>query len=62
MCTGMGSGADLTPPEEKLAKTIKDDLGVEISPQALRMLIRMRWGHILALAHIIHRAGSETTG
>lgn len=41
-------------PEVLLAKMFKEDLGVEIDPQALRMFIRFRWGRVSALAHIIH--------
>lgn len=41
-------------PEILLAKAFKEDLGVEINPQALRMFIRMRWSRVSALAHLIH--------
>jgi len=41
-------------PEVFLAKLLKDDLGVEINPQALRMFIRAQWGNISACAHKIH--------
>lgn len=42
------------PPEETLARMLKDDLSIEISPQALRMFIRFRWETISKLAHDIH--------
>lgn len=43
-----------TPPHVLLAKMFKDDLGVTIDPQALRMFIRWRWDRISAAAHRIH--------
>lgn len=48
------SGDDSTPPEELLSKAFKEDLGVIIHPQALRMFIRSRWDRIQVLAHKIH--------
>jgi len=44
------------PPEELLAKMFKDDLGVYVSPQALRIFIRWRWDRIQKAAHAIHDA------
>lgn len=41
-------------PEVLLAKMFKDDLGVMIEPQALRMFIRWRWERITPVAHRIH--------
>lgn len=41
-------------PEILLAKAFKDDLGVDINPQAMRMFIRMRWKRVSTLAHKIH--------
>lgn len=41
-------------PEILLAKAFKDDLGVEINPQALRMFVRQRWARLATLAHMIH--------
>jgi len=42
-------------PEVFLAKMLKDDLGVEVNPQALRMFIRAQWGNVSACAHKIHK-------
>jgi hypothetical protein len=51
-------------PEVLLAKAFKDDLNVDINPQALRMFIRMRWLRVSGLAHAIHDydAGGEING
>lgn len=54
MCSGSQSTIDTTPPEQTLAKCFREDLGVEINPQALRMFIRIRWERISTLAHRIH--------
>lgn len=43
-------------PEILLAREFKDELGVDINPQALRIFIRMRWNRIASLAHKIHDA------
>lgn len=40
--------------EDLLSKLFRDDLGVEINAQALRMFIRSRWERISTLAHAIH--------
>jgi hypothetical protein len=63
MCIG-GYAESKEKPEVLLAKAFKDDLGVEINPQALRMFIRMRWIRVAGLAHAIHDydAGGETNG
>lgn len=45
---------DKTPPHELLAKAFREDLGVEINPQALRMFVRSRWDRVQKLAHMIH--------
>lgn len=47
-------------PEETLAKAFKEDLGVDIHPQALRMFIRARWNRISVLAHAIHDGETVT--
>jgi hypothetical protein len=44
------------PPEDRLAKMVRDDLGVSINPQALRMFIRTRWARVSKAAHEIHDA------
>lgn len=44
-------------PEILLAKCFRDDLGVDINPQALRMFIRARWDRISCLGHKIHEGG-----
>lgn len=41
-------------PEITLAREFKDELGVEIDPQSLRMFIKARWDRISFLAHKIH--------
>lgn len=41
-------------PEKLLAREFKDELGVDINPQALRMFIRSRWHRISTLSHAIH--------
>lgn len=43
-----------TPPEELLAKMIKDDIGVDINPQVLRLWVRWRWDRMTPIAHRIH--------
>lgn len=43
-------------PEERLAKMVRDDLGVTINHQALRMFIRTRWARVSKAAHEIHDA------
>lgn len=45
-------------PEKLLAKMFKEDLNVDIEPQALRMFIRMRWDRVSATAHAIHEGKS----
>jgi hypothetical protein len=52
----------VTPAEISLAKLLKDDLGVEINPQALRMFIRARWDRVSLLAHVIHSRGGDSHG
>jgi hypothetical protein len=42
------------PAEEKLARMVREDLGVTINAQALRMFIRSRWPDIARAAHAIH--------
>jgi hypothetical protein len=44
------------PPEERIAKMLKDDLGVTVNPQALRMFLRTRWSAMSKAAHEIHDA------
>lgn len=56
MCT-RGYEAEVTPPEKTLAEAMKRDLGVDISPEALRLFILMRWDRISLLAHVIHEKG-----
>jgi hypothetical protein len=43
-------------PEERLATMIREDLGVIVHPQALRMFIRTRWARVSKAAHEIHDA------
>jgi hypothetical protein len=56
MCLG-GATAEVTPPEKTLAEAMKRDLGVDVSPEALRLFILMRWDRISLLAHVIHEKG-----
>lgn len=42
------------PPEERMATMIKEDLGITVNPQALRMFIRMRWARLSKAAHEVH--------
>jgi hypothetical protein len=44
------------PPEDRIAKMVREDLGVTINPQALRMFIRTRWARVSKAAHEIHDA------
>jgi hypothetical protein len=44
------------PPEERIAKMLKDDLGVSVNAQALRMFIRTRWARLSKAAHEVHDA------
>jgi hypothetical protein len=44
------------PPEDRIAKMVRDDLGVSVNPQALRMFIRTRWARLSKAAHEIHDA------
>jgi hypothetical protein len=44
------------PPEERIAKMLKDDLGVTVNAQALRMFIRTRWARLSKAAHEVHDA------
>lgn len=40
--------------EELLARMFKEDLGVRVEPQAMRMFVRSRWERLTTLAHRIH--------
>lgn len=44
--------------EKQLAIMLKEDLGVVIDSQALRMFIRMRWDRVSRLSHRIHEGKS----
>lgn len=46
-----------TAPEKTLAEVMKRDLNVEVSPEALRLFILMRWDRVSLLAHAIHTKG-----
>jgi hypothetical protein len=58
MCGGetgyQAQSSDTTPAEVLLARVFKEDLGVTIEPQALRIFIRWRWDRVKTLAHRIH--------
>lgn len=53
MCSNVPT-VEATPPEQTLAEAMKKDLGVDISPQALRLFILARWDRVTVLAHAIH--------
>jgi hypothetical protein len=55
MCP-LGHIAVAEKPEVALAGALRDELGVEVNPQALRIFIRSRWGQVCKLAHAIHEA------
>lgn len=40
--------------EQIMVDMIREDLGVTIDPQALRMFLRYRWERIAPLAHRVH--------
>ena len=42
-------------PEDRIAAAFREDLGVVINPQALRIFIRTRWTLLSDAAHQIHR-------
>lgn len=42
-------------PEDRIAAAFREDLGVVINPQALRIFIRTRWELLSDAAHQIHR-------
>ena len=42
------------PPEERIATMVREDLGVTVNPQALRMFIRARWARLSKAAHEVH--------
>jgi hypothetical protein len=52
----IAASREQTEPETLLAKLFKDDLNVDMHPQALRMFIRARWSKVSTLAHNIHGA------
>lgn len=41
-------------PEEKLAKLMREDLGVNVSARELRMFLRANWEKVSLYAHRIH--------
>ena len=49
-------------PEKAMARLIKSELGIEIAPEAIRILIRAKWNRIQGLAHAIHGSGCEGRG
>lgn len=57
MCTGDGGTSSETEKAERLlAREFKNELGITIDEQALRMFVRSRWSRLSALAHRIHNA------
>ena len=48
-----------TDPEILLAQEFKNELGVDINPQALRTFVRAKWSRISVLAHSIHETAGE---
>lgn len=51
--------ADPEAPEKAMARLIKSELGIDIAPEALRILIRAKWNRIQGLAHAIHGSGCD---
>jgi hypothetical protein len=43
-------------PEDRIATMVQQDFGVRLSPQAIRMFIRLRWARVSKAAHEIHDA------
>jgi hypothetical protein len=41
-------------PEQRIATMVREDLGVTVNPQALRMFIRTRWARLSKAAHEVH--------
>lgn len=54
MCGALPSIGNSEKPESALARELRDELGVDINPQALRIFIRSRWPTVSRLAHAIH--------
>lgn len=54
MCTYADAGEESRKSEQIMVDMIREDLGVTIDPQALRMFIRQRWSQFTPLAHRIH--------
>lgn len=42
------------PPEVDLADMLRNELGVEVNHQALRLFVRYHWPRVSILAHAIH--------
>lgn len=51
---GVEETEDKRSSEQIMVSLIKQDLGVDIDPQAWRMFLRHRWERISPLAHRIH--------
>ena len=41
-------------PEQRIADMVREDLGLNVHPQALRMFIRARWARLSKAAHEVH--------
>jgi hypothetical protein len=54
MCGEIPSNSDNRTSEQALSDLIREELGVTVEPQALRMFVRHNWFRIAALAHRIH--------
>jgi hypothetical protein len=40
--------------EQVMSDMMRDDLGINVDPQAWRMFLRYRWNRLTMLAHRIH--------
>lgn len=45
---------DIIAPEVLLSCMLKNEIGVDVNPQALRLFMRYHWGKVSRLAHKIH--------
>lgn len=51
------NATNCTPPEDRLARMMSNDLGVDIDPKKLREFICLQWYYVAKYAHAIHDAG-----
>ena len=46
--------------QERMAKLIKEEFGIDVPAWRIGYFIRQRWGQLAPLAHIIHEAPDTT--